>query len=199
MLSVNGSPLANPLRLGFDLSGWIDRVEGGKSDDGTAKGSGHSRMNSIIVRSASSSSTNAVDKPGASHQRTNSQSSTGQGSQPAHSRSNSRTDVNGRHVHTFMPHRNGFPSSNSQQTSTQPTQPNTPSQTPSLLPSPLPLSFAALVAVPTADGHWLEFDPFQTSPREIDALEDISDDAKTQAKEDMRRLVVQAMERWKIT
>lgn len=57
---------------------------------------------------------------------------------------------------------------------------------------------AALVSVPTADGHLLEFDPFRTSPGEIDALEGITNSAKKKAKEDMRSLVKQAVERWRI-
>ena len=45
----------------------------------------------------------------------------------------------------------------------------------------------------------LEFNPFETTPGEIDALEGISEAAKKQAKEDIARLVMQAVERWKIT
>ncbi|PCH40246.1 hypothetical protein WOLCODRAFT_98569 [Wolfiporia cocos MD-104 SS10] len=60
-------------------------------------------------------------------------------------------------------------------------------------------ALSALVSVPTLDGHVLEFDPWQTSPAEIDALQAISDDAKQQAKEDMARLIQAAVERWKIS
>lgn len=156
MVSVNGSPLANPLKFGFDLSGWLSKVvETGKDEDGSQ---GHQYSNSIIVRTASQ------DRPG-SHSRTDSNAS---------SRPN----------HTFVPARGGQGTSAS-----QPTR----SQSPSGPPGP-----AAVVAVPTVDGHVLQFDPFQTSPDEIDAIPDISDDAKQQAKDDMRKLVAQAIERWKI-
>lgn len=60
------------------------------------------------------------------------------------------------------------------------------------------MPMAALVSVPTADGHLLEFDPFHTTPAEIDALEGISSSAKRKAKEDMRSLVKEAVERWRI-
>ena len=56
----------------------------------------------------------------------------------------------------------------------------------------------ALVTIPTKDGHLLEFDPLQTSPGTLDALEGITDSAKKQAKEDMARLVQTAMAKWKI-
>lgn len=180
---MNGSPIANPLKLGFDMSGWLSKVvETGKSDADT-KGS-HLRANSIVVRTASTSSAGN----GPSHQRTNSQASV---AGPSHSRTNSATN---RSAQGFVPTRNGGLSQS--HASSQQSEPHTPSPPPSPGVSSLPL--AAVVAVPTADGHLLEFDPFQTSPGEIDALEDISESAKQQAKDDMRRLVTQAMERWKI-
>lgn len=65
-------------------------------------------------------------------------------------------------------------------------------------PTPAPKS-AAKVAITTNDGHMLEFDPLQTSPGSIDALEGITDSAKKQAKIDMSRLVSAAMEKWKVS
>jgi hypothetical protein len=56
----------------------------------------------------------------------------------------------------------------------------------------------ALVTIPTKDGHLLEFDPLQTSPGTLDALEGISDSAKKQAREEMARLVQAAVNMWKI-
>jgi len=56
-----------------------------------------------------------------------------------------------------------------------------------------------MVAVPTKDGHVLEFDPLHTTPAEIDALEGITDSAKKQARADIARLVMQAVELWKIS
>ncbi|KIP10248.1 hypothetical protein PHLGIDRAFT_11472 [Phlebiopsis gigantea 11061_1 CR5-6] len=191
MLSVNGSPLANPLRLGLDLSGWLSKVvETGFREDSNT--SGHNRPNSIIVRTASSSES-TTGAP--SHQRTTSQAGiAGPSQSTTHSRTNSASNLNGRINHAFVPTRSGTTS----QPASQPTQPSTPSPSTSPRIASLPLHLAALVAVPTADGHLLEFDPFQTSPGEIDAL-DISDNAKQQAKDDMRKLVAHAMDRWKIT
>jgi hypothetical protein len=175
MLSVNGSPLANPLKAGLDLTGWLSRVvETGKLDSELP--AGHCRTNSIVVRTATTTAQQANSDAAPSHSRTNSAST--------------------RPNQGFVPTRGGASSSSSRSQDPPASQPSPPPSPTSPSPSP---ALAALVAVPTADGHLLEFDPFQTSPGEIDALEDISADAKKQAKEDMRRLVLQAMERWKVT
>ncbi|GJE88272.1 Nbl1/borealin N terminal domain-containing protein [Phanerochaete sordida] len=158
MVSVNGSPLANPLKFGFDLSGWLTKVVDTGKDDDAPKGH---HPNSIIVRTASQ------DRPAS------------QASHGTHSRANSAAST--RQNHNFVPARGRQGASSSQ----------SPAPDGPLLP-------AAVVAVPTLDGHVLQFDPFLTSPDQIDAIPDISDDAKQQAKGDMRRLVAQAMERWKI-
>jgi hypothetical protein len=81
-------------------------------------------------------------------------------------------------------------------------EPPTPKPaTPALPPSSLPSSSSAraLVAISTSDGHVLEFDPLQTSPRAIDALVGITDSAKKQAREEMGRLVQAAVSKWSIT
>lgn len=57
---------------------------------------------------------------------------------------------------------------------------------------------AALLKIPTTDGHVLEFDPLQTSPGQIDALEGITDSAKRQARQEVGRLVQAAVSKWKI-
>lgn len=59
-------------------------------------------------------------------------------------------------------------------------------------------SFSALVAIPTQDGHVLEFDPLQTSPGSLDALDGISDSAKKHAKVEMGRLIQATVDKWKI-
>ncbi|KAI0345983.1 hypothetical protein BDW22DRAFT_1353630 [Trametopsis cervina] len=166
MLSVNGSPLANPLNL--DLSTWLSRnrdldhdMPGDPRSNGAAHG--HKRTNSIIVRSTSSSSHPAAT--GGTHSRSNSNSTT-----------NGKATPGG-----FMPTRNHAATTKSEADKLGGQA-----------------SVAALVSVPTADGHFLEFDPFQTTPREIDALEGLTSSAKKKAKEDMRNLVIQAVERWRI-
>ncbi|KAK7048303.1 Nbl1-Borealin-N domain-containing protein [Favolaschia claudopus] len=58
--------------------------------------------------------------------------------------------------------------------------------------STLPITLA------TKDGHLLAFDALQTSPGELDALEGISDSAKKQAREEMRMLVRAAVDKWQI-
>lgn len=57
---------------------------------------------------------------------------------------------------------------------------------------------AARVAVPTRDGHLLEFDPLLTSPGALDKLVGITDSAKKQAKEDVSKLVQVAVAKWSI-
>ena len=57
---------------------------------------------------------------------------------------------------------------------------------------------AARVAVPTRDGHLLEFNPLLTSPGALDKLEGITDSAKKQAKEDMSKLVQAAVAKWNV-
>ncbi len=68
-------------------------------------------------------------------------------------------------------------------------------------PRPVPKhtrSFSALVAIPTKDGHVLEFDPLQTSPGTLDALEGISNSAKKQARVEMGRLIQATVDKWKV-
>jgi len=196
MLSINGSPLANPYQLGLGYANWLradDNANGDREDgkgsrggggvEGNGKKGGHKRTNSIIIRSVSNSSVASSSRPPNSKDQSQSQ---GQ-----HSRSNSQTTL---HPNTNT-NGNGFIPTR-HHNSTSPTV---------LDPPDNPFSFAlpsrpvALVSVPTKDGHVLEFDPLQTSPGEIDALEGISDSAKKQAKDDIARLVMQAVERWKIT
>ena len=184
MMSVNGSPLANPLQLGLD--GYLKTVTGSDTDDlGDTDGSDTEgprypntlqtlkKKSSIIIRSTSVSSSHLSQS---GHSRTNSQSSLAQSqvSRPGHSRNASRTETNG-----FVPNGNHHP-------------PNGEN------PAPL-LSLSAFVSVPTKDGHVLEFDPLRTSPEEIDALDGITEGAKQQAKEDLARMIQAAMDRWKIS
>lgn len=184
-MSVNGSPLANPLQLG--LNGYLKTVtesdDGGPGDTDGSETEGPRYLNglqtlkkksSIIIRSSSSSHFSQ-----GGHSRTNSQSSLAQSqaSRPGHSRNVSRTEGNG-----FIPNRNNHPPNG-----------EGPSE-----PAPL-LSLSAFVSVPTKDGHVLEFDPLRTSPEEIDALEEITESAKQQAKEDLAHMIHAAMDRWKIS
>lgn len=167
MLSVNGSPLANPYQHGLGFAGWLrggqDVKEEGSSGTQPTTHPGHKRTNSIIVRSVSNPTIPSLQNAP---------------SQQSHSRSNSQSL-------RFVPTRDNRAS------------PVESSSTPK--PSTSFPSLAAIVSVQTRDGHVLEFDPLQTSPGEIDALDGITDSAKKQAKEDIARLVMQAVERWKIT
>ncbi|KAI0373905.1 hypothetical protein BV20DRAFT_937226 [Pilatotrama ljubarskyi] len=178
MLSVNGSPLANPYQL--DLKNWFKAVTEGEGADteeqGGAGSQGHSdgarglsklgvpgggtlkKQRSIVIRSASSTSV-------ASH--------------GGHSRSTSQAS-------TLVASQSGLDQRISAASST--------ADGPALGPS-----MSALVSVHTKDGHVLEFNPLQTSPEELDALEGITDSAKKQAKEDMARLVQITVQRWKLS
>ncbi|KAF7978494.1 hypothetical protein HWV62_45641 [Athelia sp. TMB] len=173
MLSINGSPLANPYDLGLE---WF--AEGGdddllSADDVVAQeGTLQKKRSSIMVRRDPSF---ALPPRNGLHSRTTSQSSL-------------------------------FSTSSQTQPPSQPSQaPALEGQfaTPRAAPRGLHLARAAsttmaLVTIPTKDGHLLEFDPLQTSPGTLDALEGITDSAKKQAKEDMARLVQTAMAKWKI-
>ncbi|KAI9443102.1 hypothetical protein H4582DRAFT_1922358 [Lactarius indigo] len=157
MLSVNGSPLANPYELGLE---WL--AEDGTEEEGGAPSRPILRRtaSNIVIRRDPSFVAPSSNTPGnhnhqARHSRSDSQS---QNHQP-HSRSNSRPGA--------------IAASNSGH-------------------------MAARVAVPTRDGHLLEFDPLLTSPGALDKLEGITDSAKKQAKEDMSRLVKAAVAKWNI-
>ncbi|CCL99257.1 uncharacterized protein FIBRA_01272 [Fibroporia radiculosa] len=188
MLSINGSPLANPYQLG--LNGYLQTVaEGDPLGRADSDSSEHElprptlqKKNSIIVRSSSLSSQSNPRALNGLHSRTNSQSSVfaqSHTSRAEHS-SNSHTNANGAgSSRTNNPPDDAIPPEGAQE-------------------NPF-LSLSALVSVPTKDGHVLEFDPLRTSPEELDALEGISDGAKKQAKEDMARLIQAAVERWKIS
>lgn len=182
MLSINGSPLANPYHLGSD---WF-ATEEKEGTDVKKKGKGKEtqldtleegkilrRVNSIIIRRDPSVSL----VPSSSSQQSFSQ---------IHSRANSQTQPH--HTHSRM-------------TAFVPEPPTPKPATPALPPSSLPSSSSAraLVAISTSDGHVLEFDPLQTSPRAIDALVGITNSAKKQAREEMGRLVQAAVSKWSIT
>ncbi|KAI0822010.1 hypothetical protein BC628DRAFT_1328258 [Trametes gibbosa] len=174
MLSVNGSPLANPYQL--DLKNWFKAVAEGNGAD--AGGSGSSDANgarglsklgvpgantlkkqrSIVVRSASNPSV-------ASH--------------GGHSRSTSQAS-------TLVASQSGLDQRVSGVSGSE-------------VPIAAASSVSALLSVQTKDGHVLEFNPLQTSPEELDALEGITDSAKKQAKEDMARLIQVTMQRWRLS
>ena len=54
------------------------------------------------------------------------------------------------------------------------------------------------VTVPTVDGFFLEFNPLLVSPGTLNELEGITEDAKKQAREEMVRLVKEAVSKWTI-
>lgn len=212
MLSVNGSPLANPYEFGL---GWFKGVEmaqmdadedaetTGNEDEGGGqhrKGGGggtdrtlkRMKSNIIIRRDPSAALASGM------HSRTESQasfytaSSSNQDSS-THSREMSQSSFEPPH-----PQHNpgaslqafrfpaGQPSMNTNMTDATP-KPNRHQRT-----------FSALVAIPTKDGHLLEFDPLQTSPGTLDALEGISDSAKKQAKVEMGRLIQATVDKWRV-
>ena len=180
--SVNGSPLANPYQL--DLKNWFkavvedpesgesrgtQRLNGGGAATGGA-GKTLKKQRSIIVRSTSSSSSLAATSHG-SHSRSASQASTLVGAQ----------------------------SPTIEQAGKDQRKGSTASEQVSLDDPFVGPSFSALVSVQTKDGHVLEFNPLQTSPEELDALEGITESAKKQAKEDMARMIQATFERWRIS
>ena len=62
----------------------------------------------------------------------------------------------------------------------------------------LKVELAPLIIIPTVDGHLLEFDPFSTTPAEIDSLEGVSDHAKKMAKEEVVAFISSQMAKWTI-
>ncbi|PFH53962.1 hypothetical protein AMATHDRAFT_72982 [Amanita thiersii Skay4041] len=194
MLSVNGSPLANPYQFGL---GWFNRT--GISENAISQLTKsdtigeHQKLkrtaSNIIVRR----DTSILNGASVLHSRAQSQLGfypPSGATSVAHSREQSQV------IHAF-PQK---PPSYSSQFPQHP-EDQTPIDVPATL-EPVPThtaSFSALVAIPTIDGHLLEFDPLQTSPRALEALEGISDSAKKQARLEMGRLVQAAVDKWKIS
>ncbi|KAK2465238.1 hypothetical protein APHAL10511_002592 [Amanita phalloides] len=182
MLSVNGSPLANPYQFGL---GWFRGVEMGQdvdTDESTAAGQTRKlkrTKSNIIVRRDPCDYSGTESQP--SHY------ATPEGTSINHSREQSQSS----HPYSSKP-----PSYSSQfphpQTFLE------VQATPKTIPDHT-RSFSALVAIPTKDGHLLEFDPLQTSPGALEALDGISDSAKKQARLEMGRLVQTAVEKWKMS
>ena len=158
MLSLNGSPLANPYELGLEWLAEEDTGEGGEKDVPARPMLRRTASNIIIRRDPSSVVASASD--------------TSNGLNHNHRVERSRSNGN-------------------LQSQTQPQLVQSRSDS-------HPASMAARVAVPTRDGHLLEFDPLLTSPGALDKLEGITDSAKKQAKDDMSKLVKAAVAKWTV-
>lgn len=195
MLSVNGSPLANPYEFGM---GWFKGLEIGEADDdasdhdtqmaqpGVPRTIKRAKSSIVIRRDPSVAFPASLN---GFHSRTTSQASiftsSSQTSSSTHSRENSQSMQSLAPIPSVF----RFPSSRPADTYVEET------------PRPMPKharSFSAMVAIPTKDGHLLEFDPLQTSPGALDALEGISDSAKKQARVEMGHLVQAAVDKWKM-
>ncbi|KAG6836105.1 hypothetical protein H0H93_011332 [Arthromyces matolae] len=200
MLSVNGSPLANPYEFGI---GWLKSVnnegnpenEEAQADLVRQEGVTLKRTkSSIMIRRDPSVAFPSLRSDDGLHSRTNSQSSMYTAFSQPPSSIDSRES-------SLQPHPHSQPTQQSQPMH-QTMFPQSLSQ-PNSLTTPRPArdlvrSVSALVAIPTKDGHLLEFDPLQTSPGTLDALEGISDSAKKQARIEMGKLVQQAVDKWRI-
>lgn len=206
MMSVNGSPLTNPFDLGLSWLAATPGKDGDRDGDGYSDGEGdwsgrggepetskagngnraeRSRTNSIFVRRGDTSFNSSVASSSNGHTHHPPQSQA-HSHRPGHTRSNSHTHIS--HSTSNRP-----PSSLAALSQAHP-RPH------SAMAGPVRTTgFSARVAVPTKDGHTLEFDPLQTSPGALDKLEGITDSAKKQAKEDMVKLVQTAVARWNIT
>ncbi|KAF9454730.1 hypothetical protein P691DRAFT_691674 [Macrolepiota fuliginosa MF-IS2] len=201
MLSLNGSPLANPYQFGM---GWFKGIEQAaeEAEEATEAESSQSEpatngkplpkrsKNSIVVRRDPSV---AFPSTLNGHSRVNSHASfhTAPSSQvPSTSHSRTQSASQNNTSNTLYPTAR-FPTSHPLYV------PPEEQQTPRPM-SKVTRSFTALVAIPTKDGHLLEFDPLQTSPGSIDALDGITESAKKQAKVEMGRLVQAAVDKWKV-
>jgi len=194
MLSVNGSPLANPYQFGLE---WFRGVELGESVEQHVGGGAEETNAGGQTRQLKKTKSNIIIRRGPSimtsdSSRTESQLSfytTPETVSPSHSQEQSQPT----HSYSTKP-----PSYSSQFPHPPTTQAFLEVQTtPKSIPNHT-RSFSALVAIPTKDGHLLEFDPLQTSPGALDALEGITDSAKKQARMEMGRLVQAAVDKWKI-
>jgi len=191
MLSVNGSPLANPYQFGLE---WFRGVEMGESVEQHVGGGAEETNAGGQTRQLKKTKSNIIIRRGPSilksdGSRTESQLSfhttpetvsPQEQSQPIHSYSTKPPSYSSQFPH---------PPTTQAFLEVQTTPKSIPNHT---------RSFSALVAIPTKDGHLLEFDPLQTSPGGLDALEGITDSAKKQARMEMGRLVQAAVDKWKI-
>ncbi|KAK7469147.1 hypothetical protein VKT23_003637 [Stygiomarasmius scandens] len=176
VMSVNGSPLANPF--------WDDPNPnpGGGRPLKRTNSSISIRRDPSFNHSRSTSQTSLFGGGSSRSQSTNSNHT-----HVHHSRSNSEATLASPTDHQFQ-----FPPKDKDVESSE-------NETP--LPKSRMLGKSKstyTVTLSTHDGHLLEFDPLLTSPGELDKLEGISDEAKKQAKEEMGKLVRAAMEKWKI-
>ncbi|KAF9267487.1 hypothetical protein L218DRAFT_690788 [Marasmius fiardii PR-910] len=169
MLSINGSPLANPL--------WYQPSNGnGANDAGVGSGVGGGRGGEG-TRQLKRTTSNISIRHDPSFLSTTQPRPNSQMSCSTHSRNNSEvTLISPSETQTF----DGLP----------PKTPDTRTN------GTMTRSYS--VTISTKDGHLLEFDPLQTSPGTLDALEGITDSAKKQAREEMGRLVQAAVDKWKV-
>jgi hypothetical protein len=197
MLSINGSPLANPYQFGM---GWFKGIEQAEEAEAEAEGSESSHSSQLGAVATNGKSTSSLKRSKSSIVIRRDPSVAFPSTLDNHSRPNSQA---GPYTATAFqsrnpPHSNSnplyptarFPSTHPMYVSPQ------EQQTPGRLT--VSRSFSALVAIPTKDGHMLEFDPLQTSPGSIDALEGITNSTKKQAKVEMGRLVQATVDKWKI-
>lgn len=187
MLSVNGSPLANPYDFGL---GWFKGIEMVQME---AKGDDDSQRDGRMPKRTKSSIVIRRDPSMAFSQsglisRTDSQASfhtAPQAASPSHSREDSQHQTVPAQPEGLGAFRFPAPASNNNEATPRATNIHA-------------CSFSAMVAIPTKDGQFLEFDPLQTSPGALDALEGISNSAKKQAKVEMGRLIQATVDKWRI-
>ncbi|KAG8744734.1 hypothetical protein FRC10_009499 [Ceratobasidium sp. 414] len=184
LLSANGSPLANPLDLDYEipLEDQID-LDGGKQPRSPKPRLNLSKSRSSIrIRPNNSRSTVSISQVFG-------QSQSGAIRHP--SASSTSTLVSS---HDFPPSNSSTLNSHSHH---EPAPAKSASQQPRTPPR-IQRSISAVVSLPTATGQVLEFNPLLASPGAVDALEGISDSAKKMAKEEMIRFMTEAIARWDI-
>ncbi|KAF8650169.1 hypothetical protein AX16_005403 [Volvariella volvacea WC 439] len=175
MLSVNGSPIANPYDLGLPWFSSLDDQTDPEDETGLNEKPRLKRVKSNIrIRRDPSVAFGGIQSRTASQTSSSSLFQAPSSSQTTQSAHSSSSQPNSRY-------------------------PGSLQVRPSDLQTPKPMrSFSAIVAIPTKDGHILEFNPLETSPSALDALEGISDSAKKQARLEMGRLV-QSVDKWKLS
>ncbi|KAF8895448.1 hypothetical protein BD779DRAFT_1609010 [Infundibulicybe gibba] len=184
MLSVNGSPLANPYELGMV---WFSGVDDEGGDDDNSDGANMFNGGGSRTLKRTKSNIRIRRDPSATYQST----SNPKAINGFHSRTNSQASL-------YPPSSQSSSSTESRENSQFATAPSTPPSRSQLLPESRINYLDATHQPFHSDGHLLEFDPLQTSPGTLDALEGITDSAKKQARLEMSRLVQAAVDKWKI-
>ncbi|KAJ1309968.1 hypothetical protein OPQ81_006726 [Rhizoctonia solani] len=183
MLSINGSPLANPLDPDYDVAP-TDQLEldGEKAIRSPKPKPNHLSKQGSSIRIRPNNS-RPVGSFAIRHPSASSTSTLVSYDIPSSTSSTLNSHLGPQHSAKQLP---SAPSTSQLQLDAPRT------------PSGIRRTASALVILPTTSGEVLELDPLVASPGAVDALEGISDSAKKMAKEEMVRFVTEAVAKWNV-